>query len=406
MTLSHKPAHPIVFFILSLPYGITTGLVQVEFGDLYQKAGVSTEQIALLLGSTLIPNIIKFIWAPLVDTTLSLKKWYVLTAILSAIGIVASGMLPVKESSLALLNTITVLTNIAVGFTYMVATGLAAHDTPHELRGKVGGYSQAGNIGGLGLGGGLGLWLAIEFKSVILSVVVLAIITLATCFSLFFVKEPVSTVKTGKATETLGNLFKDIWGSIKTKFGLLALILCFLPLGTGAISGFFSDLHTYWNASDSTVEIFIGVIGGLITSAGCLVGGWICDRMERQKAYIIFGWLNAMVAAGMVFSPHTEILYIIWTSIYAFTLGFCFAAFSAFVFEAIGKGAAGTKYTVFSSLSNAPIYAVTIAEGWTQTKFGLNWMFNIELMCALVATILFFITFKALGIGKLTPIET
>ncbi|HTB07230.1 MAG TPA: hypothetical protein VK806_09780, partial [Bacteroidia bacterium] len=66
MTLPHKSAHPIVFFILSLPYGIATGLVQVEFGDLYQKAGVTTAEIALLLGSTLIPNIIKFIWAPLV----------------------------------------------------------------------------------------------------------------------------------------------------------------------------------------------------------------------------------------------------------------------------------------------------------------------------------------------------
>ena len=405
MTLPHKSAHPIVFFILSLPYGIATGLVQVEFGDLYQKAGVTTAEIALLLGSTLIPNIIKFIWAPLVDTTLSLKKWYVITTILTAAGIFASAMLPVQESSLALLNTITVLTNIAVSFTYMVSTGLAAHDTPHELRGKVGGYSQAGNIGGLGLGGGLGLWLAIEFKSVILSGIVLSVICLATCFALFFVKEPVSTVKTGKAVETIGNLFKDIWLTIKTRFGLLALILCFMPLGTGAISGFFSDLHTFWNASDSTVEIFIGVIGGIITSAGCLVGGWICDRMERQKAYIIFGWINALTVTAMVFSPHTEMLYIIWTSIYAFTLGFCFAAFSAFVFEAIGKGAAGTKYTVFSALSNAPIYMVTILEGWTQTKYGLNWMFNIELLCALVATILFLISYKGLRIGKLAPVE-
>jgi hypothetical protein len=49
---------------------------------------------------------------------------------------------------------------------------------------------------------------------------------------------------------------------------------------------------------------------------------------------------------------------------------------------------------------------VTLIEGWAQTRSGLNLMFTVELICALLATIIFFITFKALRIGKLAPVET
>ena len=111
-------------------------------------------------------------------------------------------------------------------------------------------------------------------------------------------------------------------------------------------------------------------MSGFITAAGCLLGGWICDRMDRKMAYTIFGLLMAICAVGMAYSPHTELMYIIWTSLYAFLLGLSYAGFSAFVFEAIGKGAAATKFTVYASLSNAPIYYMTIIDGWAYAHHG------------------------------------
>jgi hypothetical protein len=41
------------------------------------------------------------------------------------------------------------------------------------------------------------------------------------------------------------------------------------------------------------------------------------------------------------------------------TTGFTYAAFSAFVLEAIGKGTAATKHSALTSLSNVPICYVT-----------------------------------------------
>ena len=223
---------------------------------------------------------------------------------------------------------------------------------------------------------------------------ILAFSCLLCCFGLFFVKEPPSTIRDEKIIKTLQNTIKDIWTTIKARIGFLAVFLCFLPLSTGAASNLWSAVAGDWKASADTVAFVTGIMGGIITSVGCLIGGWICDRMNRQIAYLVFGLVQAICAAAMAYSPHTEIMYIIWTSVYAFSLGFSYAAFSAFVFEAIGKGAAATKFTVYACLSNVPIYYMTIVDGWAHTHYGPSGMLNIEAGFGVVGVILFFILMK------------
>jgi MFS family permease len=130
-------------------------------------------------------------------------------------------------------------------------------------------------------------------------------------------------------------------------------------------------------------------MSGLITSAGCLIGGWMCDRMDRKSAYIIFGFTQVICAVAMAYAPHTEMMYIIWTSVYAFGVGLSYAGFSAFVFEAIGKGAAATKFTVYASLSNAPIYYMTLIDGWAHTHYGPAGMLNTEAAFGVLGIVLF-----------------
>jgi len=290
-----------------------------------------------------------------------------------------------------------VLANIAVSFLGIATNGLAAHDTPEEMKGRVGGYSQAGNLGGAGLGGGAGLWLAQHCSSGWMPAILLAVSCMLCCLALFFVKEPASSVRTEKMAKTLRNLFQDIWTTGKTRLGFLALFLCFLPLGTGAASNLWSAVSSDWKASADTVAFVTGIMGGIITAAGCLIGGWICDRMDRQKAYLLFGLTQALCTLAMAFCPHTQIMYIIWTSVYAFTLGFAYAAFSAFVFEAIGKGAAATKFTVYACLSNVPIYYMTIVDGWAHSRFGPTGMLVIEAVMAVLSIALFFPLIKVVS---------
>ena len=218
---SHTPVHPSIFTLLMLPFGIMTGYVTITLAYLFALEGISVEKIAALVGAVLLPNILRFIWAPLLDSTLSLKKWYVIANIVSTFGILATGILPIKESSLPLLTLIVIFSNFTVTFLSQATEGLMAHSVPDELRGRAAGFFQAGNLGGIGLGGGAGLWLAQRLPEEWMVAAILAIVSLLCSAGLFFLSEPKSGIRKLRLNKTYQNLFADVWSTLKTKVGIL-----------------------------------------------------------------------------------------------------------------------------------------------------------------------------------------
>ncbi len=387
-----KPVHPSIFMFLYLPFGVLSGYVSVTLGFLLTNAGIPLVEVAPIISITFIPNILKFIWAPLIDTTLTVKKWYLLTNIITAIGIIVIGILPYKLGYLTIISVVVLLTSFANSFIAMATESLAAHDIPENQKGRAGGWLQAGNLGGLGIGGGAGLWLADKF-SPFTGGVVIALACLFCSFGLFMLSEPPAFLKEKSYLKTIRNLNRDIWIVLKSRMGFLALILCFLPIGSGAASNLWSSISKDWSASANTVALTVGVVGGILSAIGCLLGGWICDLMDRKKAYILFGLVQASCALAMAFSPRTQLMFIIWTSLYAVSTGLTYAGFSAFVLEAIGKGAAATKYNVFASLSNAPIYYMIFIDEWSHQNWGPFGMLMAEVIMAIIGTVIFISVF-------------
>ena len=148
------------------------------------------------------------------------------------------------------------------------------------------------------------------------------------------------------------------------------------------------------------MALVTGIFSGLISAVGCMLGGWICDRMNSRNAYLLFGLTAATCAVGMAYAPRTEMTFIIGTSLYAMATGLCYAGFTAFVLEAIGKGAAATKYNIFAALSNSPIYLMTYIVGIAYTHFGAGGMLNTEAAFAVGAVVLFIVTQKIMYRNK------
>src|ERR1700761_1450741 len=153
-------SYPVLFFFFYMPFGIFTGYLTVTLTYLFSRSGISIQQIAGLAAINLLPQIFKFLWAPLVDTTLTLKRWYLISALLTASAIFATGIVPVKVSNLLLFSGMILVCSFARSFMSAAINGLAAHNIADDRKGKVGGYNQAGNLGGGAIGGGVGLWLA------------------------------------------------------------------------------------------------------------------------------------------------------------------------------------------------------------------------------------------------------
>ncbi len=392
--------HPSIFMFIYLPFGVLSGYISVTLGFLLTKAGLPLTEVAPIISIGFIPNILKFIWAPLIDTTLTVKKWYFITNLITAIGILITGILPFKAEYLTMITVVVLLTSLANTFIAMSTESLLAHDIPEHLKGRASGWLQAGNLGGLGLGGGAGLWLA-ETISPFAGSIIIAAACLFCSFGLIFLNEPPSFIKEKSYLKTLSNLNGDIWTVLKSRMGFLALILCFLPIGSGAASNLWSSISNDWGASANTVALIVGVIGGVLSATGCLIGGWICDLMDRKKAYILFGMIQALCALAMAFSPRTEEMFILWTSFYAISTGLTYAGFSAFVLEAIGKGAAATKYNVFASLSNAPIYYMIFIDEWAHGKWSAFGMLISETIMPFIGMAIFISVF--LMVNKMKP---
>jgi hypothetical protein len=397
----HRQVHPAVFMFLILPFGVMGGYVTVALAYLFSKAGIPVAQVAALVAVGIVPHTWKFAWAPLVDATLSRKKWYAIANVVSAAGILATGIVPVKAASLPLLTIVILVSNFAVTFLGMATDSLMAYATPAELKGRAGGWFQAGNLGGGGIGGGVGLWLAERLPAQWMACAILAGACLLCCLGLFFLPEPESTIRETTLRRTFVNLFRDVWSVAKSRRGFLALFLCFLPIGSGAASNLWSAVAGDWCATADTVALVTGVLGGVLSGAGCLLGGWICDRMDRKAGYVLYGVLQAACAVGMAFAPRSQPMYIFWTCLYAVITGLTYAGFTAFVLEAIGTGAAATKYNVFASLSNAPIYYMTLIDGWAYARRGAAGMLNTEAAICILGMLLFVAMLAA--VNKLKP---
>ena len=402
-TSTHKTPHPIVFMFLLVPYGAMNGYLIVTLGYLLSNAGISAGIIAGLIALQVLPQVFKFLWSPLVDVTLKVKTWHLISNAACAACVLAFSFIPIKSDYLPLFSIVVVVSSFACSFVGISTNSLSAHSTTGKLKGRVAGYLQAGNLGGQGVGGGLGLLLAQHLNNW-LAGSILAIGFMACSIFLIFVDEPIDVIKVKSMAKSMNNLLKDVWVTIKKKAGIIALVLSLMPIGTCAAGNLFSAIAKEWHASADVVALITGVAGGLITAVGCLAGGWMGDMMDRKVSYVIVGILQAVTAIGMAVCPHTNIMYIIWTSLYTFSSGLCYATFNAYVLEVIGRGAAGTKYELFASVSNAPIYMMTAVAGWAYTKWGANGMFNTEAVCCVLGTAVYFIVKALIEIKKTKPV--
>ena len=381
-----KHTHPLVFLLLIIPFGAASGFLGVTIVYQLGRAGVDPVTIAVLTGLSLLPHTFKFLYAPLVDLTLTRKKWFVIASITSASGIALLGAIPATEKGMPWLSILVVSGNFATALLSMSVESLMAYNTaPREL-GRTAGWFQAGNLGGGGLGGGLALVIAESTAHAWLPGVVLAVLCLLTGIAIRFTTEPephLPDLSDGPMDaagrqdlalvwRTVKRVFLDLWQVASSRVGYLGLLICFLPIGSGAAGNLFPLFATEWGANANDVAATSGALSGLLSAFGCMVGGNFCDRMDRKFAYALFGILMSICAVLMAWAPHNLNMYYMFVLSYSFIAGLCYAAFTAVTLEAIGTGAVATKYSIFASLSNTPIAYMGILNAFFYEKSGSN----------------------------------
>src|SRR5690349_4883892 len=158
--MHHRAPHPFTFLVLFIPFGAVPGFLTVALAYELSKKGISTADIAIVVGISYLCLIFKWLWAPLVDTLFTRKKWYVGSTLVCGLGFWLAGKAAMGEHpSLTGISLALTVSNFTATLLAMAVESLMAATVPDGQRGRAGGWSMAGNLGGQGLGGGLSLWL-------------------------------------------------------------------------------------------------------------------------------------------------------------------------------------------------------------------------------------------------------
>lgn len=361
--------NPLLYFVLFLPFGATSGFVSIALGFLATHAGMSPTAVSVLIATSLAPQTFKFIWAPLTDVLWTRKRWYVGANLVSSLTLASLGFVPMTEHYLPLLEGLVFFNSLASTFVAMSTEAIMANATPDGERGKAGGFSQAGNLGGSGIGGGIGLLLSTHLAQPWMSTCIVAVTLLFCNLALLPLPEPRKEAHGVIAGFRAVGI--DLWRLLWSRSAVLPLALCFLPAGAGAALGLFSSVAETWHASVDLVSLMNGWLSGGLMIAGCLAAAPLSDAMNRKGAYAVAGGILALVAAIAAILPRTPWTYASLCITYSLAAGLTYGTFTAFVLEAIGGGAAATKYNVFASLSNIPILYMTRVDGWAaDAHFG------------------------------------
>ena len=129
-----RNAHPSVFLFLILPFGAMSGYLTVASRTSFSGRG-RRRRVAELVAVSFIPQTWKFLWAPIADTTLARKRWYMLAGVVSAVGIFVTGAIPAERRGNGPLYVVVLLSNLAVTFLAMASESLMVYgDAPDRMR--------------------------------------------------------------------------------------------------------------------------------------------------------------------------------------------------------------------------------------------------------------------------------
>ncbi len=397
-----KVPHPALFAILLYPFGAVSGYLTVTLAFNLAHNNVSALAIGTLMAVSFIPNTWKFLWSPVVDITFTPKRWYAVAALMTGIGIVAMGIIKPDEHSLLTMNIVVVLASLASTFSSMSAEIMAVQVAPFEQKGRFGGWMQVGNFIGGGVGGTIGLELSERVSNPWVSGGVVGLTCLLCPLALFFLPNVIHHAGDERVLLRVKGIARSAWSLVRSRAGALAIVVLFLPMGTGAASGLWAAFSKDWNASADAVAYATGAWSGVVSGIGCLLGGYFADKIDRKWSYSIFGLTQAACAIGMALAPKTEMMFVVFTLLYALTSGLTYASFSAVALEVAGVAAAATTYNLLASLSNMPIQYMTLVDTGAHELWGPSGMLYAEAAICVLAVLTYrlILIFKPLTIVR------
>ncbi len=361
---------PWAFGLLILPVAVYVGFTATPLPFLLSRAGVSVYEIGTIGSILQLPNILVFLWAPLVDVRLRRRTWLVFSAIATAVCLWIALPL-VSASTVHLLTALLLLGGISVSLVLASSGGLMVTTLPVADQSKAAAWNQAGYLAGGALGGALILWLVTRLPVIPSGFIAALILCLPGLVALTLPEKEPKVTHWFKGR--LSALKGEIGGVWKTPVRRWTALLLMAPAGTGAAQVLLPAIASHYGVGASGVIWINGLGGGVALAVGSLLGAMVPSEWDGRIVYSGAGLLNG-IAGILLMSVSGPTGYLVGTIVYLVTQGLCWARFTGLIVEIVGPDTqdASTLYSALSAAGSIPLAYMTWLDGFGYSKFGTH----------------------------------
>jgi len=359
--LSQKE-RPWLFGLLIAPNAVLAfGIIAGVLSYLLRKQGVGIGRSSEIISLLILPQTIYFLWSPITDFWIRRRTWLMLGAVASALTLAAAfhGRRLDTPTSVALMF-------LSACFGQLIVSscgGMMGTLRSEATRRKAGSVYQAAALAFGALGVFILARLAERMGMGPLGWVAAALIVLPAFAALAAPEQAREKDQDFKQT------FACIWQEFKSTFlrwrAVPYTLLMLFPMASGALIGLLPGIAQDYHVSGQQIAWMNGLAGALLTASGALAATLVPARIRASVAYLSVCLLNQALLVILWLGPLSPSTYFIGATLYLFTIGTCYAMFTAVVLEFLGQsGKSGCgRYSIINSLGNVPVVYMTALDG-------------------------------------------
>jgi len=395
----------LTFFLLYVSEGIPLGFTATLLATQMRRHGLDPAAIGAFVGSLYLPWAFKWAFGPIVDTITSTRfgrrrTWIVGAQLAMTLTLLAATPIDFNHA-LALFTGVIFVHNICAATQDVAIDALAVQVLRPDERGAANGFMFAGQ----GIGqviGGPAMLLSLSFISLPGAFVAASgMIGLILIFVSWRIREspdlePPWRIRDGRTT-ALRRVRSEIAEFVRaagrafvgTRAALLGVPFALLPLGAYAMSlSLGSNLAVEIGLTDEMIGT-MGLAVGALNATGCIVGGWLSDRLGRRGTLAVFVAMTAvptLTLASLMYSighvmpvppgsggPIDGRLLAEFVAIactYSFIQGLTYGGSTALFMDITTPAVAATQFTAYMALANLATTYTATWQGISIVHFG------------------------------------
>jgi PAT family beta-lactamase induction signal transducer AmpG len=378
-------------FLIAPDAVISLGLASGVLSYLLRDEGVNPARAASLAALVSLPHAIYFVWGPITDFWIRRRTWLLLAAAAAALALLAAFHQPQLSSPWAIR-----LLFLAACFGVVVPAacgGMMGNLRSEVNRRRAGSFYQTGS---LAFGAAATFFLVSYSKRLSLFELGWIVAALIALPALAALAAPAQSVVSGHSPRETA---QRIWREFKATFfrweALPYTLLVTFPMCSGGMLGNLPQLARDYGVSGSAVAWVNGVGGAVLTSLGALAASLVPVRVRAPIAFLMAGLANAGSLAILALGPQRPATYFAGTVLFLFTIGTCYALFTAVSLEFLGgSGKSGSaRYAIINSLGNLPVTYMGWVDGRGYAHWGPRAMPGVDALLSTAAACVLLVVF-------------